>query len=241
MKNFIVLVFISCLLAVLLGGCSTLSAASKSGAQAASILDDDFPVVETTNIAGLTDQDVFKVGDLAEITVYNVENLSGTYVVNRSGEVDFPLIGKMKVAGLTTLLVQEQLTQRYGDNYLQNPSIAVKIEPRKLGKVIVDGAVTEPGVFEVFEVINLSEAIALAGGVTVDANKKEVYIVREIDGERQVRTVNLNEIRKLAGRDPKIYPNDMVFVQESGGRIAFREFLRTVPLLNTVAILSTRR
>jgi polysaccharide export outer membrane protein len=229
------------LLTIVLSGCASLPSAGGDKNARPANLTESFPLVEPSSIAGFTDQDVFKVGDLADITVYNVENLTSTYIVNRSGEIDFPLIGRLKVAGLTTMTVQEMLTEKYGEQYLRNPNISVKIEPKKLGKIIVDGAVSEPGVFEVFEIINLSEAIALAGGVTIDANKKEVYVVREIDGKRQVRAVNLNDIRKLAGRDPKIYPNDLVFVQESGGRIAFREFLRTVPLLNTVAILSTRR
>ncbi len=234
-------VLFTCFSFALLSACASVLPSSNSNAKMPDNLYEAFPDVEPGSITAFTEQDVFKVGDLADITVFNVENLTSTYVVNRGGDIDFPLIGKQKIAGLSTMAVQEMLTAKYGEQYLRNPNITVKIEPHKLGRIVVDGAVKEPGVFEVFEIIKLSEAIALAGGVTVDAKTKEIFIVREINGKRQVRAVNLNDIRKFAGRDPKIYPNDMVFIQESASRIAFREFLRTVPLLNTFAIYATRR
>lgn len=237
---FLNIILTSLMASVILSGCASLSVPQNDNTEKSTNITQAIPSVEPTAITQYTDLDVFKVGDLAEITVYNVESLTGTYIVNRGGDVDFPLIGKTKVAGLSTMDLQEILTQSYGAQYLQNPNISVKIDPKKLGKIIVDGAVNKPGVFEVFDIVNLTEAIALAGGLTVDAKKKEIYLIREVDGKRQVRTANLNEIRKLAGLDPEIYPNDIIFVEESSGRVAFREFLRTVPLFNTIAILSTR-
>ena len=153
----------------------------------------------------------------------------------------FPLIGTVKVSGLSTLDLQEALTQRYGENYLQNPGISVNLEGQTLGKVIVDGAVEQPGVFEINNLIRLSESIALAQGLTEDANRKEVYIIRNIGGERKVKIVNIDDVRKFGVDEPTLIPNDIVFVQDSTGRILFREFLRTIPLINTAAILTVRR
>jgi len=120
--------------------------------------------------------------------------------------------------------------------------VNVKLEAQDLGRVVVDGAVNKPGVFEIDDIINLSEAIALAAGLdNEDTNGSSIFIVRSINGERKVREVNLREIRKLGAADPQIIPNDVIFVQDSTGRILFREFLRTVPLLNTAVIYSTRR
>ena len=201
---------------------------------------DEFPEVEARYLLNYAHQDVFKIGDTATISVFNVDSLSGDHIVDRAGEIAFPLIGKIKVAGLNTLELQAQLVQEYGIKYLQNPSISVKLDAQKLGRIVVDGAVDSPGVFDVYKAVSLSEAIALAGGLTIDANKKAVFLVREYGGERKVKSVNIDDIRKLGAPDPKIYPNDIVFVQESGGRIALREILRTIPLINTAFILATR-
>ena len=73
-----------------------------------------------------------------------------------------------------------------------------------------------------------------------DANRKEIYIIRDIEGQRRVKKVNLSDIRQTAAADPQIIPNDVVFVQDARGRILFREFLKTVPLLNTAAIIAIR-
>ena len=150
------------------------------------------------------------------------------------------MIGTQKVAGLTTLELQKQLVAEYGESYLQNPSITVKLEASKLGNIVVDGAVSKPGVFELYNPVRLSEAVAMAGGLTTDANTKSVYLVREIEGKRKVKEVNLKEIRSLGASDPEVYPDDIVFVQNSAGRMAYNEFLRTIPLLSAILIASTR-
>ena len=200
----------------------------------------DFPEVSENTLAINAEQDRFRVGDTADIFVYNVETLTNTYPVDREGNINFPLIGTQKVAGLTTLELQKQLMKAYGDNYLQNPSITVKLEANKLGNIVVDGAVAKPGVFELFKPVRLSEAVALAGGLGENANAKEVYVVREIEGKKAVKIVNLKDIRQFGASDPEIYPQDIVYIQDSAGRAAYNEFLKTIPLLSAILIAGTR-
>lgn len=230
----------------LLTACSTVNSQSLEGQLDANgnpvsdMFVTEFPEVSLDQVIAQSRNDTFKVGDTAIVSVYNVETLSTDYVVDRAGNIVFPLIGTVKVAGLSTLEVQEALVERYGSQYLRNPSISVKIEARDLGKIVVDGAVEKPGVFELNNVIRLTEAIALAEGVTNDANLKEVFIIRDVNGERLVQSVNFENVRKLGTADPVIIPNDVIYIRDSFSRVAFREFLRTVPLLNTAAILATR-
>lgn len=197
-----------------------------------------FPEVTIEDVALKVNRDVFKVGDTANVKVYDVDNLSAPYIVDRFGDVNFPLIGSVKVAGMTTVDLQQALTEKYGSKYLQNPNINVQIEAQDLGRVVVDGAVNKPGVFDINRIIRLSEAVALAGGLDEDANGSSIYIVRTIDGQRQVTEANLKDIRKLGSPDPQIIPDDVIFVQDSAGRVLFREFLRTLPILNSAVILS---
>lgn len=240
-------------LSLSLAGCASTDGASRfspgaiAGAQTTDISNaqgyvNAFPEMDINTVALSNARDVFKIGDTADISVYDVDSLTNSYIVDRSGNVSFPLIGTVKVAGLNTTELQQILTQRYGAQYLRSPSINVKLEAQTLGRVVVDGAVTSPKVFEVDDIVTLSEAIAQAGGLDENAtNGSSVFIVRDIGGERKVREVNLRDIRRLGAPDPQIIPGDVIFVQDSAGRVAFREFLRTVPLLNTAVIYATRR
>lgn len=241
------LITLALTLATTLGACASTSTGGGFGQQKADITQSEayvnsFPDVDLNAIAQTKTRDVFKVGDTADIEVYDVEALSTTYVVDRAGNITFPLIGTIQVAGLTTSDLQQRLVQRYGQDYLRAPSINVKLEAQTLGRVVVDGAVNKPVVFEVDEIISLSEAIAQAEGLDQTAtNGSSVFIVRAINGERRVQEVNLRAIRQLGAPDPQIIPDDVIFVQDNAGRVAFREFLRTVPLLNTAVIFATRR
>ena len=224
----------------------SLSACASFGDKSSDILADgdfytqDFPEVSENTLAINAEQDRFRIGDIADIHVYNVESLSNTYPIDREGNINFPLIGTQQVAGLTTLELQKQLIQEYGANYLQTPSITVKLEASKLGNIVVDGAVSKPGVFELYKPIRLSEAVAMAGGLSENANQKEVYMVREIEGKKSVKLVNLKEIRQMGASDPQVYPQDIVYIQDSAGRAAYNEFLKTIPLLSAILIAGTR-
>jgi|GEM_PF-5120882 len=236
----------------LLSGCATSNQmtagafeSSKSKAAAAQaagdlVFVDDFQDVSLEEVATRANLDTFKIGDTAEIAVYNVSNLSGEYVVDRKGNIIFPLIGAVKVAGLSTLDVQEKLTQRYGEKYLQSPSISVNLKAQQLGKIVVDGSVAKPGVFKLNNLIRLSEAVALAGGLSEDANRREVYIVRTENGVRKIKSVDLDAVRKFGAADPQLIPSDIVYVQDSTARIAFKEVLRALPLVNLGLVLATR-
>ncbi len=203
----------------------------------------DFSPISYNDLVNEAFNDVFKAGDTADVKVYNVENLSGRYVVDRSGSIVFPLIGKVDVMGRSTQEVQQSLTELYGDRFLQDPSISVQLEALEvdLGKVVVDGAVNRPGVFDMDRVIRLSEAIALGQGLTPDASRSEIYVVRNTNGSRRVRVIDLKDVHKLGAEDPEIIPGDIVYVNESRSRAAFREFLRTVPIVNSILIYGTRR
>ena len=236
---------------VIIGGvltaCSTIGdAGNKSGfnggknAQISESIVSEFPAFNLDDIALGSLKDVFRIGDTAEITVYNVERLTGEYVVDRAGNVHFPLIGDVRVVGLSTVELQEVLTQKYGADYLQNPSIDVKIESKEFGRVVVDGGVNEPGVYEIDDAVSVSEAIALANGLDEFSNGSEVYIIRSVNGERKVKLVDIRASRADVTEDSLVIPNDIIFVEDNTGRVLFREFLRTIPLLNTAIIFARR-
>ncbi len=230
-------------------GVMLLSACTTSGNPLSKLKKSNLEVATAKEFAGaqsishlsrFTQEDVFKIGDIAEVTVHGFEDFSGTYVVDRTGKIHFIHIGELQVEGTNITDLQASLRQSYGRCCLQNPSVSIKKESQKLGTIVVDGAVKEPGAFELLQVIKLSQAVALAGGATIDSNREQVIIAREINNERKIMTVNLRDVQTRGANDPLIYPNDVIFVQDNQGRIMFNDFIRTVPILSAVLYGVTR-
>jgi len=151
-------------------------------------------------------------------------------------------IGDIVVEGKTIPEVQLKVRDGYRACCLVNPNVSIEREDKQpiFGKIVVDGAVNESGVYEIENVIKLSEAVALAGGVSEVANTDLVILSRIINGERKVSNVNLSEIQLYGANDPLIFPNDVVFIQDSKGRLLYKDFVKTLPLVSAVILATTR-
>jgi len=182
----------------------------------------------------------FRNGDIATITVNGFDEFSGIYTVGNDGNIFLGHIGNIYVAGKTVPEVQSNLTKQYNECCLVNPNVSIEREGQAFGKIVVDGAVNDAGVFDVENVIKLSEAIALAGGISETANAEMTILSREINGERKVSNVNLADIQQFGGNDPLIYPSDVVFVQDSKGKVFYKDFVKTVPIISALILASTR-
>ena len=100
------------------------------------------------------------------------------------------------------------------------------------GMFFVDGAVGSPGSYPLAQSYTLTQALAIAGGVTVAlANNKEVSIFRRRDGlEAEKITVNLNDIRDGKADDPQVAPDDVIVVPISTGKYIVERFLGKIGL-----------
>ena len=196
------------------------------------IVASELPLPDQNAINRRAQNAVFQIGDTVEMEVYRVPSVSGQYVVNSFGLVEFPLIGELKVENVTTKALSEKLEALYGERYLQDPDIVVKRVAARIGKVIVDGAVGSPGVYDLFESIRLSEAIALAGGTSDAANLRRVLVLRSVNDARYVTEYNLVDIREKGGQDPFIFPEDAIFVDNRQVFRSVRDTLLVLPLFS---------
>ena len=195
---------------------------------------------EAINFTPPTKQETFKVGDVATITVNGLKEFSGIYTVGNDGKIYFGHIGDVYVAGSTVPEVQFKLRQEYNNCCLVNPNVSVEREGQDFGKIVVDGAVNDAGVFDITNVIKLSEAVALAGGISEIAAPEMTVLSRQINGERRVSTVDLKSIQLYGANDPLIYPNDVIYIQDSRGRLLYKDFVKTLPLISAVILATTR-
>lgn len=187
------------------------------------------PDVQATPVAAAA----HPIGALDElnISVFQVESLTGEFKVDSAGKIDYPLLGAVQAQGRTTEELRQVLASGLSQKYLQSPNVQVAIKERAEQKVTVDGAVAQPGVYEVKGPTTLIQAVALARGTTQDANPSRVYVFRTIQGKRVAGAFDLKMIRRAQAEDPVIYGNDVVVVDGDSSRAMIQTLLQTVPIL----------
>jgi len=171
--------------------------------------------------------------DTLSVKVFGMEDLTGDYQVDLRGNVSMPLIGDVMAMNLTPVQLDDLLTRKYSEKYLENPDISVGIKQSAGRNVTVDGAVTKGGMYPVLGPLTLMQAVALAGGIDQEtANPRRVAVFRTIGGRRQAAAFDLVSIRRGEMQDPPIYSGDIIIVDGSAIKEAQKVLFRTVPLLN---------
>lgn len=196
-----------------------------------------------TNRAGQTDWRVptsapaaqaaeYRIGalDLLNITVFQVADLTLQRAqVDVAGNLQMPLIGGVHARGLTTTELSEEIRRRLAADYLQNPQVSVMVAEAASQKVTVDGAVIEPGVFQMRGNTTLIQAVAMAKGPARTAEIRRVAVFRTIEGQRMVALYDLRAIRRGEAEDPPILGDDVVVVDQSRMNALFRDIVSTLP------------
>ena len=169
--------------------------------------------------------------DKLAIKVFRSEELSGDYDVDLAGHISLPLVGEVEAANLTTAELDQKLTEKLGEKYLEHPDVSVSITQSTAHVVTVDGAVTSGGQFPVNGPMTLIQAVSLAKGTTETANPRRVAVFRMIGGQRQAAAFDLTAIRRGQATDPTIYAGDIIVVDGSKIKEAQKQFFQAVPLL----------
>lgn len=178
-----------------------------------------------------TDYKIAPMDKLA-VKVFKAEDLSGDYEVDLAGHISLPLIGEVEAANMTTAQLDQRLTEKLGEKYLQNPDVSVAIKASSGRVVTVDGAVREPGSYPVLRPITLLQAMALAKGATEDANIRRVAVFRTIDGTRQAAAFDLQAVRRGEATDPAIYPGDIVVVDGSKIKALQKQIIQNLSIFS---------
>lgn len=160
--------------------------------------------------------------DVVDVTVYDAPNLSRAAQVSAAGVISLPLIGNVKATGRTTDQLQVDIAERLKKDFMQSPQVFVAVKEYNSQRVTVDGAVAKPGVFPLKGKTTLVEVVAQAGGLNDMGSPSGVYVLRQVDGKKMAARFDLNEIRKGQKEDPVMRAGDIVMVDESGGKVMFK-------------------
>ena len=154
-----------------------------------------------------------EAGDVLEIVILGEEELSRTLMVMHNGTISFPLIGEIRVSGLTTEETAGLLSEKL-KTYFTHPVISVILKSPTTPHVSVFGEVLRPGSVEYQRGLRVTDYIALAGGPTNRANLKKVKVVRFIDEKAAVLTVNIDAVLKkgLKENNFELKSGDWVYI-----------------------------
>ncbi|GAB3203914.1 polysaccharide biosynthesis/export family protein [Pontibacter aydingkolensis] len=135
--------------------------------------------------------------------------LSG-YSIDQQGRVTLPIIGQLKVSGLTVAQAQEQI-QRSLDRYINDATVVTKLISFKIS---VLGDVRNPGYYYVYnEQASLLEALSMAGDLTQGASRENIKLIRQKPGGTEVVLLDLKDPNLVQSQYYYLKPNDVLYVE----------------------------
>lgn len=134
------------------------------------------------------------------------------YSVDSEGFIDFPIVGKINVAGLTRWQVADRVKEELvSRNLLKDPVVSVEFLNFKIS---VMGEVSHPGTYTITgDKITLLEALSLAGDLTIFGRRDRVSVVRELNGQRNIFVVDIRSVDMFNSPAYYLQQNDVVFVE----------------------------
>jgi polysaccharide biosynthesis/export protein len=160
------------------------------------------------------------------------------YVVSTSGEITIPLLGPVKVAGLSVEQASQAIAEKL-TRFLKEPTVDV----RNLNfRISVLGEVARPSLFSIpNNQVTIIEAIGLAGDIAITGRRDNILVIREVNKVKTFGRVDLT--RRDLFRSPYYYlhPNDIVYVEPGKARIASSDrFYQVFPIVSLLSIFLTR-
>lgn len=158
-------------------------------------------------------------GDVIEINVFEVEELSKQAVLSPDGTVWLPLIGAVELGELTPREAAARLRELYGKDLLRDPQISVQVKEYRSQPVSVLGAVVKPGVYQLRGPQRLSEVLAMAEGLSPESGGEIVIDrPRPTGGEESLRVATRGLLRLNGGleNNPWVEGGDTIRVSKAG-------------------------
>ncbi len=144
-------------------------------------------------------------GDLISVRVLGEDDLKREKVrLSDAGTLSFPVLGEIKVKGMTVGALEEYITKGLKGRYLLNPQVTVAIEEYR--NFYVNGMVEKPGGYPFSPGLTVRKAITLAGGFKERASREKLNIIRDDDPKQTPRKVDLNA---------PVLPGDILTIEES--------------------------
>lgn len=176
-------------------------------------------VITPSHLLGITVSSLNPTATVIFNTTPNGITQGNGYLVNKDGNIQFPVLGEIKAEGLTGNQLREQIVKSLVDKkLLVDPIVSVRFLNFK---VTVLGEVGRPTVIDVpNEKISLLEALGLAGDITIYGKKDNVMIIREENNKKIIKRVNLNTSSVFNSPYYYLKANDVVYVEANKAKVS---------------------
>jgi polysaccharide export outer membrane protein len=182
----------------------------------------------------------YNSGSTTSSAVANIDMLKlKGYLVNLDGTISLPILGSIQASGKTILELQAEIaTLLEVDNHLVNATVIVRVLN---AKVTILGEVNNPGTYTYTEqFITLPQALGYAGDVTIGANRKEVWLIREEEGSRKYLKVDLTKTDWFNSPAYAIKQNDIIYVYPNNVKVKSAGFIGNASsVLSVLSVLIT--
>ncbi len=156
------------------------------------------------------------------------------YLINKKGEIDFPLIGGIKIVNLSLEEASDLLKNKL-NTYLKDPKVSIQIQNFK---ITVLGDVRNPGTIEVpNEKITLIEAIGIAGDLNITAKRKNILLLREEDGIKKQYRIDITNKDFINSPAYYLVQNDVIYIEANKAKINSSNVTGSSSILVAIASL----
>ena len=139
-----------------------------------------------------------------------------TYLVDYNGNIEFPVLGKIKVEGLTRTELTSLLVERISA-MASNPIVNIRLANFT---ITIIGEVSNPGTFTIQdERITILEALGLANDLTIFGQRKNVKLIREIDGKKKFAHIDLTSVNLVNSPVYYLQQNDVIYVEPNNAKV----------------------
>lgn len=166
------------------------------------------------------------------------------YLVDKNGDIEFPVIGKVSVVGLSPEELKNVLREKLS-SYLKNPIINVRL---RNFTVTILGEVQRPGTYPIIgEQVTILEALGLAGDLTIKGKRENVMVIRDFEGVKVYNRIDLTSKELMKSPAYYLTQNDVVYVEPNNSAVASSSLdnrttiaISLISLAITTTILLTR-
>jgi polysaccharide biosynthesis/export protein len=155
---------------------------------------------------------VIVTGDVVSVRVFGQEAMSTRAKVRSDGKISMPFLGDVAVVGKPPAVVAREMEAGL-KSFINSPNVTVTVDEFQPTTVAVVGEVSHPGVFSLERNAGLLQALAVAGGLTENASKDSIFVLREVPVPRRVRFTYESLTHSPPSSTFRLRPGDVVVVE----------------------------
>ncbi|MCK0179205.1 polysaccharide biosynthesis/export family protein [Flavobacteriaceae bacterium S0862] len=163
-----------------------------------------------------------------------------TYLIDSNGNIEFPTLGTLKLAGLTRNEANALLKDKLSIYFKKDAPPIVNIRLANFTVTIL-GEVKNPGTYTIQdEKISIPEALGLAGDLTIYGKRDNIKLIREVDGQKKFAKIDLTSVNVLNSPNYYLTQNDVIYVEQNNARVRASSFNQNNGvIISAIATLAT--